>query len=73
MKGAWRIRIKVGDEMVPKNNLEILLKLFKRLFQGENRERVPNTGETIKIEMPRRISGGVSVIIAKVWNLQKIL
>ena len=44
MKGAWRIRIKVGDEMVLKNNLEILLKLFKRLFQGENRERVPNTG-----------------------------
>ena len=28
MKGAWRIRIKVGDEMVLKNNLEILLKLF---------------------------------------------
>ena len=26
MKGAWRIRIKVGDEMVPKNNLKILLK-----------------------------------------------
>ena len=26
MKGAWRIRIKVGDEMVAKNNLEILLK-----------------------------------------------
>ena len=26
MKGAWRIRIKVGDEMFPKNNLEILLK-----------------------------------------------
>ena len=34
MKGAWRIRIKVGDEMVPKNNLEILLKLFKTIFLG---------------------------------------
>ena len=58
MKGAWRIRIKVGDEMVPKNNLEILL---KRFLQGENRERVPKTGETIKVEMTRRISGGFSV------------
>ena len=57
MKGAWRIRIKVGDEMVPKNNLEILLNDLNDC----SRKRVPKTGETIKVEMMRRISGGFSV------------
>ena len=44
MKGAWRIRIKVGDEMVPKNNLEICLNDLNDC----SRERVPKMGEMIR-------------------------
>ena len=57
MKGAWRIRIKVGDKWLQRIILRFCLNDLNDCF----RERVPNTGETIKIEMPRRISGGVSV------------